>query len=302
MSEPIKFYNRRTGTLQEEIILGDSLLRLAYSTPARHVLSWPLFGTALMSRILGWYANRGFSKARIDKTIESLHMSMDDYVIPDGGFTCFNDFFARRLKPGARIFVSEGLPAPADSRLLVYPVLEDGMCIPVKGASFSVSELLRDDGLASEFNSGSLAVFRLCPSDYHRYHFPDDGRLVKSWRIPGRYDSVSPLALEQMIRVFTSNVRQITLLELEHFGKAVYIEVGAFGVASITQTYKSHLFARGDEKGFFTFGGSTVILLLKKDAVKYDDDILEHSAQAVESLVRAGDKIADSLSSQKIES
>ncbi len=302
------FYNRAKGELEPEIILGGRMMRLAYATPCRKFLSWPLFGTAFCSRLLGWYAGRGISKGRIAKTIEELHIDMEDFNVPDGGFKCFNDFFARKLKPGARPFATDGLCSPADCRLTVYPELHEDTCIPVKGAEFSVTELLfglnrpeptgnADDDrwdLAKEFKGGSLCVFRLCPSDYHRFHFPDDGRMIDSWRIPGRYDSVHPVALEQKIKVFTSNVRQVSMLELAGFGLAAYVEVGAFGVASIHNTFEGNEFRRGDEKGFFDFGGSTVILVLTKSAVEYDNDLLEQSAKGVECLVRAGEHIGRS--------
>ena len=291
MAEPTTFYNRAEKREQTELILGDRMLRLAYSTPARHVLSWPLFGTAFCSRLLGWYANRSFSKGRIGRTIEELQMDMSDYVVPEGGFRCFNEFFARKLKPGARPFAAEGLCSPADCRLLVYPTLEEGLCIPVKGAQFTVAELLDDEQTAQLFKGGTLCVFRLCPSDYHRYHFPDDGRLLKSWRLPGKYHSVHPIALEQRIKVFTTNVRVVSLLELAHFGRAAFIEVGAFGVGSINQTFTGTAFKRGDEKGYFTFGGSTIIMLFEPGRITLDKDIREHSAKGMECLVKAGEHI-----------
>ncbi|MBO4345230.1 MAG: phosphatidylserine decarboxylase [Victivallales bacterium] len=299
------FYNRAKGTLEPEIVLGGRLMRIAYATPCRKILSWPLFGTALFSRLLGWYASRGISRGRIASTISELKMDMADFEVPEGGFRTFNEFFARRVKKGARPFAASGLCSPADCRLLVYPELQDDTCIPVKGADFSVTELLfglkRPDAtgtpdderwdLAKEFRGGSLCVFRLCPSDYHRFHFPDDGKMLDSWRIPGAYHSVHPMALEQMIRVFTSNVRQVSMLELAEFGLSAFVEVGAFGVASIHQTFGGGEFHRGDEKGFFDFGGSTVIMVFRKGTVEYDGDLLEHSANGVESLVKAGEHI-----------
>ena len=302
------FYNRAKGELEPEIILGGRMMRIAYASPCHSFLNWPLFGTALCSRLLGWYASSSLSKGRIDSTIEELKIDMADYVVPDGGFKCFNDFFARKLKPGARPFAKDGLCSPADCRLTVYPELHEDTCIPVKGAEFSITELLfglnrpeptgtaEDDrwDLAKEFKGGSLCVFRLCPSDYHRFHFPDDGTLLDSWRIPGRYDSVHPIALEQKIKVFTSNVRQVSMLELAGFGRTAYVEVGAFGVGSIHNTFEGNEFHRGDEKGYFDFGGSTVIMVFTKSAVEYDGDLLEHSANGEECLIRAGEHIGRS--------
>ncbi len=308
---PTCFFNRAKGILEPEIILGGRMMRIAYASPCRKFLSWPLFGTALCSRLLGWYANRGISRGRIAGTIAELKMDMSDFEVPEGGFRCFNEFFARKLKPGARPFATEGLCSPADCRLLVYPELREDICIPVKGAEFSVTELLfglnkpeptgtaEDErwDLAKDFKDGSLCVFRLCPSDYHRFHFPDDGKLLENWRIPGRYDSVHPMALEQKIKVFTSNVRQVSMLELAEFGLAAYVEVGAFGVASIHQTFEGDAFRRGDEKGYFDFGGSTVIMVFRKSALHYDDDLLEHSANGIECLVKAGEHIGTACKS-----
>lgn len=283
--------------MEEERILGDRLLRLAYLTPARHLLAWPLFGTALCSRLLGWYADRPFSRGRIQKTIVSLGIDMEGFVTPPGGFRCFNDFFARRVKPGARPFAPSGLCSPADCRLTVFPTLTHDTCLPVKGAAFSVPELLGPEGKPwhNTFDDGAAAVFRLCPSDYHRYHFPDSGQLLRTWRLPGRFNSVHPIALEQRIRVFTTNVREVSILRLQHFGTAAFLVIGAFGVASINDTYHDTAFARGDEMGYFTFGGSTVVILLQKGTAVFDQDIATHSANGIECLVKAGEHIASSL-------
>ncbi len=290
---PTVFYNRAKGAMEEERILGDSMLRLAYLSPIRGLLKWPLFCCAAFSRLMGWYCNRGISRRKIQSTIDSLQIDMEQFVVPENGFSNFNDFFARHVKPGMRPFAEDGLCSPADARLTVFPRLSKETCIPVKGASFTLSELLQDEALAREFENGSLAVFRLCPADYHRYHYPDSGTEKRHWRIPGGYHSVHPIALQQGIKVFTTNVREISLLNLEHFGDAAYIEVGAFGVASINQTHNEGAFARGEEKGYFTFGGSTIILIIKENAANYDSDILAQSEKGVETLVRAGEHIAN---------
>ncbi|MBR6372375.1 MAG: phosphatidylserine decarboxylase [Victivallales bacterium] len=285
-------YNRKTGQTEKEIVLGDGMLRLAYSNAVGRVLFWPMFHTALFSRLMGCYANSGLSKGRISKTIESLGIDMDDFVVPEKGFTCFNDFFTRKVKEGARPFAAEGLCSPADCRLTVYPKLAEGTCIPVKGRSFTARELLGEPGkeYADCFNGGALAIFRLCPADYHRYHFPDSGRLLAHWRMRGAYHSVNPLALLRQIRVFTHNVREISILELEHYGISAFIEVGAFGVATIRQTFQGNSFQRGDEKGYFAFGGSTIIMLFQQGKVIFDEDLTKNLP--LESLVRAGEHIA----------
>lgn len=298
MSGDIQYFNRQTRTVETEKVLGDGLLRLAYCTPARHVLSWPLFGFSVCSRLLGWYANQEFSRRKVASTIRDMQIDMADYEVPPQGFRTFNEFFTRHVKPGARPFYGDGLCSPADGRLTVWPELRRFTCIPVKGAEFTVPELLGKRGTeyASLFEDGTLMVCRLCPVDYHRYHFPASGQILEKWRLPGRYHSVNPLALEQNLRVFTTNVREVTMLELEHFGKCAFIAVGAFGVASITDTHPEKSFQRGEEAGYFSFGGSTLILIFQKNRLRFDQDLLQRSAAGMECLVKAGEPIASVVS------
>ncbi|MBO4511768.1 MAG: phosphatidylserine decarboxylase [Victivallales bacterium] len=286
-------YNRRTGKEERELVLGDAMLKLAYGSAVGRVLCWPMLCTSMFSRLMGCYANSSLSKGRIAKTIAELGIDMDDYVIPEGGFTCFNDFFTRKVKEGARPFAPEGLCSPADCRLTVYPQLEEGTCIPVKGRSFTVKELLGKPGekYADVFNGGSLSIFRLCPVDYHRYHYPDNGKTLAHWRMRGAYHSVNPIAIMQQIRVFSHNVREVSILELEHYGTCAFIEVGAFGVATIRQTHDGDTFQRGDEKGFFAFGGSTIIMVFQKGKITFDSDLTEHLP--METLVHAGEHIGN---------
>ena len=296
MSNETWFYDRRQGALRQEIILGDTMLRLAYLSPCRGLLRWPLFGSSFCSRMLGWFADRGFSRFKIAATAKQLDIDMDEVVLPTGGFRTFNEFFCRHLKPSARPLDSDQhrLLSPADCRCLVYPELNHDSCIPVKGASFSVSELLGTAGeeYASRFQNGSLAVFRLCPADYHRYHFPASGRLLRNWRLRGKYHSVHPLALATKIRVFSENLREVSMLDLDDGGLAAFIEVGAFGVASICQTFAGQDFLRGQEKGYFAFGGSTIIVILEPGRWHFDADLLTKSAEGCECLLRMGEGIA----------
>ncbi len=223
---------------------------------------------------------------------------MEDFEVPEGGFKSFNDFFTRRLKPHARPFPEERtlFGSPADCRLFAWQNLQNDLCIPVKGDRFTVAQLLGPSHvkLAELFHDGSLCVCRLCPADYHRFHFPDDGRFVATWPVKGKYNSVNPLALNQNLNVFTTNYREISLMNLANFGLTLYIEVGAFAVASITQTSDGPTFKRGEEKGYFSFGGSTIILVFQNNHIHFDQDILEHTEQNIETLVKTGQPIAKS--------
>ena len=245
---------------------------------------------------MGWFADKPSSAKRIPKTIKQLGIDMGDYAIPNGGFKTFNEFFTRRLKPYKRFFPPIGnvLGSPADCRLFAWQTLQKDLCIPVKGDRFTIAELLgkQHAPLANLFYDGSLCVCRLCPADYHRFHFPDDGRFFSYWPVKGKYNSVNPLALNQNLNVFATNYREVALLDFVNFGQALFIEVGAFAVASITHTNNGPVFFRGEEKGFFSFGGSTIIMVFQHGHVIFDKDILAHTAQNIETLVKTGDRIA----------
>ncbi len=297
MSQQIRYYDRATGRLETETVLGDRWLRLAYESPIRGALQWPLFSCALASRILGWYLDQRCSASRIEPTVKELGIDLGEAEVPQGGFRCFNDFFSRELKPGARPLPEDPMrvPSPADCRLTVFPELPAGMVVPVKGTPYSVEELLGPQGsqYARCFDGGALALCRLCPADYHRYHFPDDGIQEDYWTTFGKYHSVNPVALERGIKVFTENYRTCRILDLKHGGRTAMFAVGAFGVASINDyaDEKDMEFFRGVQAGFFAFGGSTVILVFPPGRVRFDQDILEQSAQGVETLVKANSAI-----------
>ncbi len=291
----ISVYDRRTGTMLEEIVLGDRMMKLAYSRPCLPVCRRLLFGNRFISRLLGWYCDTGWSRRKIARTIAELGIDTAEMRDPVGSFRTFNEFFTRHLHADARPFdpAPHLLSSPADARVTVVPQLELDRCVLVKGAPFTVPELLAlpPDEEPDSFVNGSLMIARLCPADYHRFHYPAAGRELRRWTIDGRLDSVNPLALSLGLRVFVENYRVVTLLRLEHFGKAAFIEVGAFGVAGIVQTATETTFGKMDEKGCFTFGGSTIILVFEPGAVTFDPDLVEHSARGVEALVRAGETI-----------
>lgn len=289
------YFDRRQQKMVTETVLGDSLLRLAYVSPLRGILRWPLFGTGLLSRLTGAYANSGFSRRKIAPTISQLSIRMEEFVVPEGGYRCFNDFFCRKLQAGARDFSGgpEIFHSPADCRLLVFPEFTEDEVFAVKGTNYSVSDLLGVPGkeYQRDFRGGSLCICRLCPADYHRYHFPVSGQYRSSWRLRGKYHSVNPLALASGLPVFTGNVRRVAILDLDKFGRAAYIEVGAFGVASINETFRGDRFQAGEEKGYFTFGGSTVIMVFQPKAIEFDSDIVENSRRGIETRVLAGDRL-----------
>ncbi|MGL4854629.1 MAG: archaetidylserine decarboxylase, partial [Lentisphaeria bacterium] len=181
------------------------------------------------------------------------------------------------------------LCSPADGRILVYPNVNENTLFPVKGAESRLADLCGEK--MDNFIGGDVAVVRLCPADYHRFHFPCDGKIIKHYKVKGQYHSVNPVALKEIDNVFVRNKREVTILESK-FGKIGYIEVGAFGVAGIEQTYSTVEVNKMDEKGYFKFGGSTVVLLFEPGRIEFCQDLLDKSSDGIEVLVKVGQALA----------
>ena len=161
----------------------------------------------------------------------------------------------------------------------------------MKGSDLTPELLLGRADLARDFEGGPLLIARLCPLDYHRFHFPDDGRTRESYQVHGRLHSVNPLALKYRSEIFFTNERHVSCLETRHLGRLAYIEVGALAVGKIHQTHLQPEFHRGDEKGYFLFGASTVIVLGQPGAWKPAQDLLDQTALKRETLVRLGEPL-----------
>ncbi len=221
-----------------------------------------------VSRAVGRFMDARASRALIRPFIRLNKIELSD--VADAKFESFNAFFTRRLKPGARPVCMDGdvLASPCDAYLTVMPVSPDGVCM-VKSTPYTVETLTESAELARAFDGGWLLIFRLTPANYHRYAFPDDGRILETKRIPGVLHTVRPEAL-QALPVFKTNTREYALLETAHFGKMVYMEVGATMVGRIVNDRTAGAFRRGEEKGRFEFGGSTVILIAERGTLKPD--------------------------------
>lgn len=241
-----------------------------------------------VSKASSLYMNSKYSKKRIDKFIKKNNIDMSDY--PKKNYSSFNDFFTRKIKNGKRNFSynDRDLCSVADSKLLVYEI-NDNLEMNIKGKKYTTKELLRDKDLASEYKNGYCLVFRLTVDDYHRYSFVDDGNLIKSKKINGILHTVGPIAFKRY-KVFKENQREYSLLQTKNFDKVIQMEVGALMVGKIVN-HDIKQFKRGEEKGYFLFGGSTVILLFKENIVKIDDDILLNSKYGLETKVKLGEVI-----------
>jgi len=215
---------------------------------------------------------------------------MSQFEIPPGGFRNFNEFFTRKLKPGARPVDRDprNVVSPCDARLLAFTGVSAAQEFVVKGSPVRLARLLGEAELAGAYNGGTAFIYRLAPCDYHRFHFPEDGVPEPAVKIPGNLHSVNPWALESGRPILERNQRQRTLLRTDH-SVLCMVEIGALCVGSIVQTFKAGTpVVRGQEKGYFQFGGSTIVVLYEPGRVTVEEEILRRSAQGVETLVRVG--------------
>lgn len=289
---PVLVSNRKTGDIFEEKILGEKWIRWAYQDQRASWIEKLLFQNSFISSLLGKWFDSPFSKGKIKATIAELDIDSSEFADSIDSYRSFNDFFYRRLKTDARPFNHDqrDIMSPADGRILVFPTLENDQFMPIKAYPTSLQQLIPEK--ASLYQEGALAIIRLCPADYHRYHFPCDGMITDQAEIKGMYHSVNPIALARGIDVFGLNKRHYCQLQTEQAGEICFMEVGAFGVGGIVNHTLSGPVAKMDEKGYFKFGGSTVILIFEKDKIQFSPDLIENSQAGRETLVKLGETIA----------
>jgi phosphatidylserine decarboxylase len=290
---PITYWNRRTGRVEQELVYGEGALRWMYETAPGRALGDRVVSRRWVSALYGAVQSSGWSTRKIAPFVSTFGIPMEEYEPHQ--YTSFNDFFIRRFTPEARTFTTSPreLAAFAEARYFAMERLDPADRFPVKGIALSAAELLGDATLAAPFAHGPAFIARLCPVDYHRFHFPDGGRITAAARRAGPLHSVNPVALHFRPDILITNERQVTVLNTDHFGRLAYVEVGATMVGKIVQTHDARSrFERGDEKGYFLFGGSTVVVLGEPGAWRPDDDLLAQSHSGRETLVRLGERIA----------
>jgi len=244
-----------------------------------------------VSSLVGIFMNSRFSKFLIKPFVRKHQLNLEDYVCDS--FSSYNDFFTRKMKEGKRkVDKNNGaFIAPCDGFLSVYPI-KNGLVIPVKQSKYSIASLLRNEELALKYQDGICLVFRLCVHHYHRYCYLDDGVKGKNISIDGFLHTVRPVALETT-SVFVENSREYTLMHTKNFGDVVQVEVGAMLVGKINNYHEEYTFKKGEEKGMFLFGGSTIIVLLEKDKVYFSEKYFKKTKEGREIPVLMGEKIAD---------
>ncbi|MDY0342890.1 MAG: phosphatidylserine decarboxylase [Lentimicrobium sp.] len=289
---PIQYYDRESGTLKTEKVAAEKLLVWLYSNPVGEATLWTLAKRKLVSSIYGNRMDRPSSTKKIQPFIEEFDIDRSSFEKQE--FSSFNDFFTRKLKDNARPVDTNSTVAvsPADGKLLAYADVRNSDFI-IKGHRFDVLSFLNHAGLAQNYLDGTLVILRLAPPDYHRFHFSMSGIASPITRIDGDYYSVNPLALREMTEIFCLNKREFTIVTNPLFGDVVVAEVGATLVGSIVQTYTGSIVNKGEEKGYFKFGGSTVVLLFEKNRIRIDDDLLMNTLKGYETGVRMGERIGE---------
>lgn len=279
--DPIVYINRATQKEEIEKVYGSKALGFLYGNSFLSKLfgvplSFLLSRFSFFSAFFGYWQKQPWTKKKIKPFVKAFEVDSSEFLEDVDQFNSFNDFFIRKLKSEARPIAQGNDVAiiPADGRYLFYPNIELADGFVVKGEKFNLETLLGDKKLAEHYVHGTMVIARLCPSDYHRFHFPCDCIPGESRIINGWLYSVNPVAVKKDIHIFTQNKRSICELETKNFGKILYIEIGATSVGSIHQTYTPFLpYAKGAEKGYFSFGGSSLILLFEPGAIKLEEDL-----------------------------
>ncbi len=296
--KPITLFNRQTGGIESEAVYGEGFLRFVYENPLGALALHAVAKRHFFSKWYGWRMDRPRSRRLIGPFIERYGVDVSEFADPVGSFRSFNEFFVRRLKAGARPVDArpETVVFPADGRHRVIPDASACDSFFVKGTRFDLASLLGDAELAARFATGSILISRLCPVDYHRFHFPVAGVPGAPRRIKGPLYSVSPIALRRRPSILWENERFVTVLESGALGDVLLVEIGATNVGTVVHTNTPHQpVGRGDEKGCFRFGGSCLVTVLEPGRVRLAGDLLEHSAAGREVYAKMGEWAAEAV-------
>lgn len=282
----MKIYVRQDKSFIEDRQYGGRSLERLYNTWYGRMLSkfilLPVFST-----MATYKDRRRASVKKIHPFIEEYKINMDDFE--EREYDSFSDFFTRSIKPGRRP-VDEDTSAvisPADSKVLCYDIGDD-LKFTVKGSVYTPDEIVGNSIGLGGFAGGKAMIFRLSMDDYHHYCHIDSGRVESSVEIKGKLHTVS--SISSKYKIYKENHRVVNVLDTDHFGKVIYIEVGALLVGRIKNNGMTE-FEKGSEKGYFEQGGSTIVLFFEKDMINVDPDILEMSGNGIETKVRMGERI-----------
>ena len=271
-----KVYNRKTKQYEEIKDYGGNALKHIY----KNILLVNIVTNKFISKLYGLYNKSKLSKKKITKFIQENNIDMTLYQKEK--YNSFNDFFIRKLK---KINITKkGFISPCQSKLLVYKITKD-IKVKIKNHEYKINELINEE---LDYKNGYIFIYRLSVDNYHRFHYIDDGKRIKRVRCKGRLHTVSNYSKDY--KIYKENEREYSVLDTIHFGKIIYMEVGALLIGKIIN-YDFDSFRSGDEKGYFLPGGSTVVVMANN--IKVDQDILKNSKNNIETLVEVGEKVGD---------
>ena len=285
----IKIYNLEKGEFEEEKVCAEGFMRFLYGCRAGNFLVWSLFKRVLFSRLCGLWADSRRSSKAVLKFIADNNINTDEMLYAPSNFKTFNEFFTRALAEGARPLADCDVSFPSDGRHLLVENVSESDTFYVKGRRFDLASFFGDAALAERFRGADMLISRLCPSDYHRFHYPISGEIAARKEISGSLFSVSPIALVPRLSVLWENKRILNMIESPTLGMCAFVEIGATNVGSIINFDKvGALAVRGAQAGMFNFGGSCVVTLIPKSAnIKWNSTLREMSSQSVECYCKA---------------
>ncbi len=292
----IEYFNRSTGLPEEEKVYGEQWLRFTYENPIGAFFLWSVVRRKLFSMWYGFSANLARSQKKIIPFIRRYQIDESEFLHKTETFKNFNEFFSRKLKPSARPISSSkhSVIFPADGRHLGFQNLSKLKSIYVKGQNLDLAELFGSCKESKAYEDGTLVISRLCPVDYHRFHFPCDGSLSLPSLINGPLFSVNPIALRKRISIFWENKRYLSFVESKIHGRIAQFAIGATCVGSVTYTTKNSRVRKGEEYGFFSFGGSCILTIFEKGKVRLSQDLIECSEKGMELYAKMGEEMGRS--------
>ena len=281
-------YISRERNSEVNIVTEPSLtLKFLYNTFIGRLILKVLI-TKPISNLAGLFMNSSMSKFMIKRFIDKNDINMFEY--DDRKYKSYNDFFTRKVISYKRpINASKDvLISPCDSKLIAYKITDD-LTIGIKNGYYSINSLV-DREILEDYKGGHALVFRLSTDNYHRYCYIDSGSKGKNNKIKGVLHTVQPISLNKY-NFYNMNSREWTILITNNFGKVIQVEIGALCIGRIKNEHETYIYKKGEEKGYFEFGGSTIVLLFKKNTIKLDDDIYKNSQENIETIVKYGERI-----------
>ena len=250
-----------------------------------------IFISKFFSSLVGCYMNSSLSKHKIKKTIEKNSIKINEYESIK--YKSYNEFFTRKIIDNKRPIVSNKniFISPCDSVLSVYSINKD-LTLKIKDSYYSIDSLI-EKKILNEYIDGYALVFRLTEDNYHRYCYIDNGYQDINIPIKGVYHTVQPISLNNY-NFYKTNNREYTVLHTDNFNEVIQVEIGAMCIGKIENIHENYKFKKGEEKGYFEFGGSTIVLLIKKNVIDLDKDIEINSKNNIETIVKYGEKVGTS--------